>query len=256
MQDRILAHCVNYILPMAYWSMQCIMHQLTFKLTMRYTFIRWLHHMYVNIASSYHLENKCNFFFNSIYVQIFWLSEKIIKTEIMFVIHDTKNTRMWQVMYSFEWGKMQRSIWPLDGRKPRLLNESQSLIGISAAIVRSPGCYRNNHRSETHAQDCACALADSLRNTLSITLFEQKKPHLWHSCCLISLVISNMEFNRKLSEQFWRMLCFPIQSDRSCTWMPESCFKDGRRVTGLWILCSVLCFTHVNFGKCDMIFCA
>ncbi len=51
-------------------------------------------------------------------------------------------------------------------------------------------------------------------------LFEQKKQHLWHSCCPISLVISNMKFNRKLSEQFWRIWCFPIQSDKSCTWMP------------------------------------
>ncbi len=64
-------------------------------------------------------------------------------------------------------------------------------------------------------------------------LFEQKKPHLWHSCCPISLVISNMKFNSKLSEQFWRIWCFPIQSDRSCTWMPERRFKDGRRVTWL-----------------------
>ncbi len=42
----------------------------------------------------------------------------------------------------------------------------------------------------------------SLRNKLFITLFEQKNKHLWHSCCPISLVISNMKFNRKLSEQF------------------------------------------------------
>ncbi len=73
----------------------------------------------------------------------------------------------------------------------------------------------------------------SLRNKLFITLFEQKKQHLWHSCCPISLVISNMKFNRKLSKQFWRILCFPIQSDRSCSWMPQRRFKDGRRVTGL-----------------------
>ncbi len=64
-------------------------------------------------------------------------------------------------------------------------------------------------------------------------LFEQKKQHLWHSCCPISLVISNMKFNCKLSEQFWRIWCFPIQSDRSCTWMPERRFKDGRWVTWL-----------------------
>ncbi len=49
----------------------------------------------------------------------------------------------------------------------------------------------------------------------------------------ISLVISNIQFNRKLSEQFWRIWCFPIQSDRSCTWMPKRRFKDGRRVTRL-----------------------
>ncbi len=73
----------------------------------------------------------------------------------------------------------------------------------------------------------------NLRNKLFIMLFEQIKQHLWHSCCQISLVISNMKFNRKLSEQFWRSWCFPIQSDRSCTWMPERRFKDGRRVTGL-----------------------
>ncbi len=42
----------------------------------------------------------------------------------------------------------------------------------------------------------------NLRNKLFIMLFEQKKPHLWHSCCPISLVISNMKFNSKLSEQF------------------------------------------------------
>ncbi len=70
-------------------------------------------------------------------------------------------------------------------------------------------------------------------------LFEQKKQHLWHSCCPISLVISNMIFNRKLSEQFWRIWCFPIQSDRSCTWMPERRFKDGRRVT--WLVLKRLC---------------
>ncbi len=78
-----------------------------------------------------------------------------------------------------------------------------------------------------------CTGWSSLRNKLFIMLFEQTKQHLWHSCCPISLVISNMKFNRKLSEQFWRIWCFPIQSDRSCTWMPESRFKDGRRVTGL-----------------------
>ncbi len=80
----------------------------------------------------------------------------------------------------------------------------------------------------------------SLRNKLFITLFEQKKQHLWHSCCPISLVISNMKFNRKLSEQFWSIWCFPIQSDRSCSWMPERRFKDGRRVTGLVL--KRLCF--------------
>ncbi len=79
----------------------------------------------------------------------------------------------------------------------------------------------------------------SLRNKLFITLFEQKKQPLWHSCCPISLVISNMKFNRKLSEQFWRIWCFPIQSDRSCTWMPERRFKDGCRVT--WLVLKRLC---------------
>ncbi len=65
------------------------------------------------------------------------------------------------------------------------------------------------------------------------------KQHLWYSCCQISLVISNMKFNRKLGEQFWRIWCFPIQWDRSCTCMPKKRFKDGRWVTwlalkGLW----------------------
>ncbi len=72
----------------------------------------------------------------------------------------------------------------------------------------------------------------SLRNKLFRTLFEQKKQHLWYSC-QISLVILNMKFNRKLSEQFWRIWCFPIQRDRSCTCMPKRRFKDGRRVTWL-----------------------
>ncbi len=66
-----------------------------------------------------------------------------------------------------------------------------------------------------------------------IMLFEQKKQHLWYSCWQVSLVISNMKCNRKLSEQFWRIWCFPIQTDRSCTRMPERHFKDGRRVTWL-----------------------
>ncbi len=61
--------------------------------------------------------------------------------------------------------------------------------------------------------------------------FDQKKQHLWQSCCQISLVISNMKFNLKLSEQFWRIWCFPKQSDRRCTCMAERCFKDGRQVT-------------------------
>ncbi len=87
----------------------------------------------------------------------------------------------------------------------------------------------------------------SLRNKLFITLFEQKKQHLWHSCCPISLVISNMKFNRKLSEQFWRIWCFPIQIDRSCTWMPERHFKDGRRVT--WLVLKRLCFKSWHIRK-------
>ncbi len=33
--------------------------------------------------------------------------------------------------------------------------------------------------------------------------------------------------------------CFPIQSDRSCTWMSERHFKDGRRVT--WLVLKRLC---------------
>ncbi len=86
----------------------------------------------------------------------------------------------------------------------------------------------------------------SLKNKLFITLFEQQKQHLWHSCCPISLVISNLKFNRKLSEQFWRIWCFPIQSKRSCTWMPERRFKDGRRVT--WLVLKRLCVSEAVSG--------
>jgi len=51
-----------------------------------------------------------------------------------------------------------------------------------------------------------------------------------------------MKFNRKLDKQFWRIWCFPIQRDRSCTCMPERRFKDGRLVKwlvlkGLWLRC-------------------
>ncbi len=118
--------------------------------------------------------------------------------------------------------------------------ESQSLIGkvsaVTVAAVRRPSCYRNSQASET----CACALVDlAWEIRFFITLFEQKKQHLWHSCCLISL-IANMKFNRKLSEEFWRILCFPIQSGSSCTWMPERHFKDGRRVT--WLVLKRLCY--------------
>ncbi len=39
--------------------------------------------------------------------------------------------------------------------------KSQSQIGknqrVTAAAVRSPGCYRNSQRSETRVQDCALA---------------------------------------------------------------------------------------------------
>ncbi len=73
----------------------------------------------------------------------------------------------------------------------------------------------------------------SLNNMLFLMLFEENKQHLWDSCCQISLVISNMKFNLKLGEQFWRIWCFPIQRDKSCTCMPERCFEDGRRVTWL-----------------------
>ncbi len=115
--------------------------------------------------------------------------------------------------------------------------KSQSLIGkVSASLQLA---LEVSVAIET-VSALRCALRtgmrtgwSSLRNKLFITLFEQKKQHLWHRCCPISLVISNMKFNRKLSEQFWRIWCFPIQSDRSCTWMPERRFKDGRRVTGL-----------------------
>ncbi len=67
--------------------------------------------------------------------------------------------------------------------------------------------------------------------SLKNTLFEQKEQHLWHICCPISLVISKMKLYRNLSEQFKRMWCFHIQSDRSCIWMLKWRFKHGRRVT-------------------------
>ncbi len=56
-----------------------------------------------------------------------------------------------------------------------------------------------------------------------------------------------MKFYRKLSEPFCRIWCFPIQSDRSCTWMPERSFKDGRRVT--WLVLKRL------WGKAQFIAC-
>jgi len=39
-------------------------------------------------------------------------------------------------------------------------------------------------------------------------------------------MISNVKFNRKLGEQFWRIWCFPIQRYRSCTCMSERRFKE------------------------------
>ncbi len=106
--------------------------------------------------------------------------------------------------------------------------KSQSLIGKVSESLQLP-------LEVPVAIETVSILRSALRtaHALFILLFEQKKQHLWHSCCPISLVISNMKFNRKLSEQFWRIWCFPIQSDRSCSWMPERRFKDGRRVTGL-----------------------
>ncbi len=49
------------------------------------------------------------------------------------------------------------------------------------------------------------------RTTIFITLFEQKKQHLWYIFCPILLVISNMKFYHKISEQFWRIWCFPYK---------------------------------------------
>ncbi len=66
-------------------------------------------------------------------------------------------------------------------------------------------------------------------------------------------MISNMKFNHKLGEQFWRIWCFPIQSDRRCTWMPERCFKDGRRVT--WLVLKRLCLKYSVFFFYKTIFC-
>ncbi len=70
-------------------------------------------------------------------------------------------------------------------------------------------------------------------------LFEQNKQQLWYSCCQISLVILNMKFNHKLGHQIWRIWCFPIQRDRSCTCIPERCFKDVHRVK--WLALKGLC---------------
>jgi len=39
------------------------------------------------------------------------------------------------------------------------------------------------------------------------------------------MVISNMKFNRKLGEQFWRIWCFPIYRDR-CTWLLEIAARE------------------------------
>ncbi len=106
------------------------------------------------------------------------------------------------------------------------------IVKVSASLqlpLESPGCYRNSQCSGLHMHTGWF----SLKNKLFITLFEPKKQHLWHSCCPISLVISNMKCNCKLSKQFWRIWCFPIQSDRSCIWMPERRFKDGHQVTWL-----------------------
>ncbi len=116
--------------------------------------------------------------------------------------------------------------------------KSQSLIGKVSASQKQSALWdtRSGLRMRTGWS--------SLKNKLFITLFEQKKQHLWHSRCPISLVISNMKFNRKLSEQFWRIWCFPIQSDRSCTWMPERRFKDGRRVT--WLVLKRLWYISVQ----------
>ncbi len=50
--------------------------------------------------------------------------------------------------------------------------------------------------------DSLCA---SAKKVFFIMLFEKNKQHIWYGCCQISLVISNIKFNRKLSEQFWRI---------------------------------------------------
>ncbi len=134
-------------------------------------------------------------------------------------------------LYSFEWGKCNTQYGRSIERSPAFCAKepipNRLSHCITAAAVRSPGCVLRHALS-------ACALFGKL----FLMLFEQNKQLLWDSC-QISLVISNMKFSLKLGEQFWRILCFPIQRERSCTCMPERCFKDGRRVTwlalkGLW----------------------
>ncbi len=80
---------------------------------------------------------------------------------------------------------------------------------------------------------CMCTGWSSMKKYAFLMLFEQKKQHLWDRCCQISLVIPSMKFNHKFGKQFWRIWCFPIQRDRSCTCMPKRRFKDGRRVKWL-----------------------
>ncbi len=103
----------------------------------------------------------------------------------------------------------------------------------------------------------------SLGNTFFFIMpFDQKKQHLWYSC-QISLVISNMKLNHKLSEEFWRIRFFPFKKigaalacldcmpgldlnpvskliylavhllNERCATSDESRFKDGRWVTWL-----------------------
>ncbi len=139
---------------------------------------------------------------------------------------------------------MLRSIYPLNRRKPRLLNERANRWSVKSArhcsCVRSPGCYRNSERSETRTG------WSSLRNKLFIS-YLSKRNNIYDSCCQISLVISNMKFNRKLSEQFWRIRCFPIQSDRRCPRGVSKMAAEWLVLKRLWRRspCSVIgCLMH------------
>ncbi len=56
---------------------------------------------------------------------------------------------------------LTESLEELDGDAVKPKAQSQvSVRIITLNMNRSPGCYKKRQRSETRAQDCACALAD------------------------------------------------------------------------------------------------